>query len=749
MRNLNSDSVREENADSIEDTDIGRVNKTSQNWRSPFRVLVPWIAWVFAICALVVPVNATDFRLCCMKRAREIRHDLPLEYRDPFDVCGVATKNSSVIPETYYPSINATRSWCWRNCAGYSEADQLQLVAAITTWMAPAVAYLLLCSTQETSISIRRALQPPENWYTDITDGGGLWVRIVKKISNHRGSLWGIGKQPLFLWIWSYISILGDPGSAIAGAFMEVAMNFHMAKQLSTKSEDSSKNSLLAMVILIGQLELIKPKTSTGSEAVPTSTSTPAPGTTQKSSEKNTGSEEAPTPTSTPASDITQMTAENNTGSKAAPIATSKEVSTIEISESMKSKSKRESESIKRKQGIKLVLLAKKEFTISVAFPCVLAVAVAAGTYTQAYQKKGEAKTSLDLSYSVCYTWLLLLAVCSNCHISTLNSEALGEVFVKYGIWIDDHRGRNTVALRRKYQNATKWMEVLKLNRSGDIVEKTPPDQGSGDVEKNPPDQGSGDVEKNPPDQGIGDVEKNPPDPAWLDLKFVGGQLFGCGCIFFYTACAVAISYTTPTVGIGCRSINFIIYAIMNFVLSCIQIIRWELELRLEHAVRLEHAARLKQPEQATLSIPKKSTKWKKLAYNTLMFVYFFLVALNFFVLIVGTALHFSGQLDRCSCMGIFTGKNGSVEFAVYTKEAVENALQYWLLVGHLSHSTSWALLAMMLVFRRLTVMWLKNHFVAEDNTTTVSDKAKKQLRRLFGVDEPLIASRNVMEKQE
>ncbi|KAI5777730.1 hypothetical protein EDC01DRAFT_385761 [Geopyxis carbonaria] len=592
MSPLNT-SRRTEEAYYVEHTRIAQSNMPKAyrlSWSSSARILLPRVIAVIAFFTLIAPADATNFRFCCIKRAREIRHTLPLGTRDPYSACGLGLENTTVIPETYNPSINATKQWCSENCPGFEKSGRLDLVTAITTWLAPALAFLFLCTTQETPISIGRALAPPKDWYTDIKEG-----RIL-----------GLGHRTPVLWFWSYVSILGDPASAIGGAFLEVAMNFHMARKLTYTHRDSrflniSRNCLLAVLVLIGQLEPEKPPVSTESNGI-------------------------------------------------------QAVRSVKEAPDKMMENKRAAD--KRKEGIALVLYAKKDFALGVAFPCVLAVAVAAGTYSSAYQKKGDVKTSLDLSYSVCYTWLLLLAVSSNCHISALNATCLNRIFESYGVWPDGHRGSQTVALRRKYQNATKWMRILKLKRSGELA-------------------------SDPPSKTVKGFWK-------LDWKFIGGQMFGCGCIAFYSACAVAIAYTTPTTGIGCRSLNFIIYAGMNCILSIIQIVRWELERAIDR--------------------PDATPDWRKHAYNLLMFVYFAFVITNFLILIAGTIGHFSGQMNRCSCFGLFK-PNARIELAIYTSESIENALNYWLLIGHLSHAISWGLLVMMLVFRRLTMISLNNHF--------------------------------------
>ncbi len=55
--------------------------------------------------------------------------------------------------------------------------------------------------------------------------------------------------------------------------------------------------------------------------------------------------------------------------------------------------------------------------------------------------------------------------------------------------------------------------------------------------------------------------------------RFSGGQLLGFSCVAFTSACATAIAWNTPTVGLGCRSFNFILYMAISFVVCVLNVL--------------------------------------------------------------------------------------------------------------------------------------------------------------------------------
>lgn len=67
-------------------------------------------------------------------------------------------------------------------------------------------------------------------------------------------------------------------------------------------------------------------------------------------------------------------------------------------------------------------------------------------------------------------------------------------------------------------------------------------------------------------------------DEMIYGLKFYaiypGGVTAAWMCIGFSSACATLISYTTPTVGLGCRSFNFTLYAILSLVIAWLSVLR-------------------------------------------------------------------------------------------------------------------------------------------------------------------------------
>lgn len=188
-------------------------------------------------------------------------------------------------------------------------------------------------------------------------------------------------------------------------------------------------------------------------------------------------------------------------------------------------------------RALRILIDARLNFFNAVFLPVVLMLAVTASVFYDAYTKLGDNDTAHGLAFGVWYSWLLVLTVASNCFASSLNS-GLTKTALKPCITLSEDR----VSLRERYLNSKRWEQLRKPLRSGRTSE---------------------DEERGPSDLALG--RKN-----WLKLS--AGQILGWVCVAFPTRCAATISWTTPTVGLGCRSFTFLLYGILAFATAILHV---------------------------------------------------------------------------------------------------------------------------------------------------------------------------------
>lgn len=146
------------------------------------------ITAVFAL--LCVPINARsdmDLGRCCMKAAREQFNETNL--LKPWNVCGVSPVFDFSNPGSPNPSVNVSLGWCKAHCPGYQKSSAQQWLQPLSTWGIQALTLLVLCTVGETGSTKRK------------------WPFFI-----------------LYYKIKEYVAILGDPASAICGAFSELWM---------------------------------------------------------------------------------------------------------------------------------------------------------------------------------------------------------------------------------------------------------------------------------------------------------------------------------------------------------------------------------------------------------------------------------------------------------------------------------------------------------------------------------------------
>lgn len=444
-----------------------------------------------------------------------------------------------------------------KHCSGFQPSSRDEWLQPLATWFAPAVAFLLLV--------------PPEE--------------VEEKQKTNNGAVWD-----QLIWIRGYVTILGDPASALGGALMDVVNDFEHVARFCYVDECLEKDTT-AFVILAGHLKYRK-----------------------------------------------------NEPLGAAWCSGEGDEDSIR----------------KRKHAIKMILSAKTSFLSGVFLPCVLAIAVAAATLNDYYGKKGDSTTGLNLAYGVWYNWLLVLAVVCNCSINSISSDVAQLSFKE----VLPDLVTSSVPLRKRYANTAEWNHWLN--------QKYPGGQYTG--------VGASDTHN-----ASSRMDFDGP----FYLKFVVGQTLGWCCVAFFTACATVIAYTTPTVGIGCRSMNFILYAATALLICLLVVFR--------HWV-----------ENSGLASGGDRTKRFKRILDAL---YCTLVLFNFLVIFGGTGFHLAGRWHTCRCMSLFGRPGDLIELAPYTKQAKENAENFWLLIAHVSYSISWLIIVVCVAVRSYVIMRLESYY--------------------------------------
>jgi hypothetical protein len=181
--------------------------------------------------------------------------------------------------------------------------------------------------------------------------------------------------------------------------------------------------------------------------------------------------------------------------------------------------------------------------------------------------------------------------------------------------------------------------------------------------------------------------------------------LLGFLCIGFTSGCAAAIAWTTPTVGLGCRSFNFILYVVVGFVTAYVHVLRSWMEAHVKGLARPERASgaenAVQQPPRANINLRIVNT------------VYFVLSFGNALVVIIGTIFHLVGVFRTCWCERLTWADDTMVELNSKTQLAYDNAKIYWLSTAYVAFGVVWLICLVAITFRAYIV--IKMHcWVAE-----------------------------------
>ena len=520
------------------------------------------IAIFVLTCAPVNAGSGMDWGTCCMRAAREQFSEAnPLI---PWDACGVdpAFDFQKSSPS---PSVNVTLGWCKDQCPGYQASSAAQWLQPLATWVIPAITLLILCSVGEDG----RTKNKKRPFYT------------------------------LYYQAKEYIALLGDPASAICGAFAELWMDALMARRLT--KDDKTTNQVIGVAMLASQTEFRGPQS--------------APMFILQSNDEKQDPVEISRPILQKEDSIL---GEADLQSKA-------QAGKDSLTHDARAAFKDPIFAKRMETGIKTVLKARANFVNGVIVPVVLLLATTGSSFHDAYLQLGANDTAHGLAYEIWYSWLIILAVLSNSYVASVNpglpEDAIGSLVILHP---------QTTPLRMRAGNAydwTRWTYKV-LDESSSVTHQS--------------------------------------RPASFYLGYLCGQTVAWVCVAFVCSCAAAISYNTPTIGIGCRSFSFLLYGVLAIILT------WLMVLRTWVA-----------PKDAQNDAPKSLTA------KLLRHLYACIASLNAFVLVFSTIAQLVGLYRSCFCAH-FGPLSDLVELSTGTELSIHKAAVTWLPVGFVAYSGVW-----------------------------------------------------------
>ncbi|KEY73197.1 hypothetical protein S7711_04163 [Stachybotrys chartarum IBT 7711] len=509
----------------------------------------------------------------------------------PWEVCSY---NMDIEFDSSYvfPSVNRTMAWAMEHCRGIQLSSLQQWLVPLSTYISPYIGVLLLCPV------------------------GGIPEQ--KHEERKRKDILNTIMYVLLRPVPEYIRILGDPASAIFGAWHEVWSDTMTLARLTPEQPATLRDSALWTTALAGDIRYSehiawKPKVLQALHA-------------------QTGGGGVP-------SQEDQI------------ISSVKGKGPISKSEPLLSNAS-ELENINR--AIDIVITARKGFVSGILIPVLLLLAVTAATFYDAYTMRGDKDTALALAYCTWYSWILILAMAGNCYASALSPTVAKNAFNRV---LDFGKDPLSTPLSHRYVNGYMWQKWA--------------DSPHGSL-----------------DYQIAREELKLNKGFWL--RFCIGQFFGFCGVAFSTSCAIAIAWTTPTTGLGCRSFNFLLYAVFSFITAYLHVLCAWLELGFPTKTR------------------QTSSHWS--AFNgTLIqripqYLYWLFTFATSMIMVVGTLLHMIGVFRTCWCEHINWTNSTVIELNNMTSQAVDNARRYWLSTAYVAFGTVWLACLTAMAFRRYII---------------------------------------------
>lgn len=588
----------------------------------------------FILLAGSLPVVSATFSIakCCTLAVRQDFHTYIDDFY-PWEVCSFNTEIDYGNNDTL-PSVVRSMAWAKEYCRGAQYSSLKQWLLPLSTYISPYIGVLLICPVGDVAVHVL------EGW---------LW-KPLSSVFN------GLAK-----YVQEYVSILGDPGSAMFGALSEIWSDARAlstlrlnrtTKTLGVASEEPtdallSDASAMWIMVLAGDIEFTR-KTRWYGRGV--SQSTEALGQHHNpNSDARLGGETGVLQVDKPSPEKDQQAS---------------------AAENLLKDAFQDEEKINK--AIEMVIVARKGFVSGILIPVLLLLAVTAATFYDAYSKMGDKDTGLALAYCVWFSWILVLGVAGNCYASAINPGLAERAFAT----VLNFGGEPfATPLRHRYVNNHFWEEWANSSH---------PDAGE-----------------------FASTARDLTGKWTFWLRFCAGQFLGFCVVAFSSACAVAIAWTTPTVGLGCRSFNFLLYVVFAFVNAGLHVLCSWLAVRTDGR-ESKSAGQGAEPSAVPFS--------KKLSLLAIVRgVYWFLVFVNSLVMVLGTIFHLVGVFRTCWCERLTWVDSTLIELNSKTPQAVDNARRYWLSTAYVDFGVVWLTCLTAIAFRRYIVQKMEDWLEARD----------------------------------
>ncbi|EPE24743.1 hypothetical protein GLAREA_08596 [Glarea lozoyensis ATCC 20868] len=354
--------------------------------------------------------------------------------------------------------------------------------------------------------------------------------------------------------------------------------------------------------------------------------------------------------------------------------------------------------------AIRAVCDARISFINGLLLPIVVHFVTTGAAFYQAYNKLGDNDTAHSLAYGALYSWLLIVVVVGNCVAASANAKVVATA-VKNQFTL----GGSRVPLRRWYTNVVEWeCGLTDIGVSTRLSRR----MGKSDVA----------------------ASTNAFGPRFY-LRFAIGQFLSWACVAFFGSCAITISYTTPTVGWGCRSLNHLLYIVFSALVALFQVVRQHLAIKYtprqdvaeQIAEKQDTKKRYVEGENDGLMASNISESKTSPYIRISRIIYGVLVGINAFILICGTIFHFVGLYRSNSCSAIFTKPSSAViQLAKHTQLHLDQARRYWWSTGYVAYCIAWIICAIAIAVRKYIHLALDIRFngseeTAEEETSTTN----------------------------
>ncbi|KFA65882.1 hypothetical protein S40285_08882, partial [Stachybotrys chlorohalonatus IBT 40285] len=381
---------------SIESTSLNRQHDSPGRVFSPaYPVTLARMLAGYAIASFIPTVKATfSIAKCCTLAAREEFHRYLNEdgigYY-PWEACSfnldVEYSNSIVLP-----SIQRNMAWAMDNCRGTQLSSLEQWLVPLSTYVSPYIGVILLCPVGGIPA-----------WKPDTPGRLQIFYTVCYAVL-----------RPLP----EYIRLLGDPASALFGAWHEVCSDAKTLAKLTPEKRPTMAERASWITAFAGDIEFSenvswRPKVL---EAI----NGPNQMGGASSQEDHILPVKGPGPSS---EQLTRLLS-----------------------------SAHELEQVDR--AIEIVITARKGFISGILIPVLLLLAVTAATFYDAYTMRGDKDTALALAYCTWYSWILILGMVGNCYASALSPAVAKKAFNRV---LDFGEDPLSVPLGYRYVNGHLW----------------------------------------------------------------------------------------------------------------------------------------------------------------------------------------------------------------------------------------------------------------------------------------------------